>query len=84
MTTRITLDDNKLIEIDERKAEVEQLEADYLTGRGWVWSQVGTPSNYWLWQKELPDGRVIMLDTELAIMQQVGEELDAQEIPDDE
>lgn len=67
------------LDIDAAQAKVDQLSRDYLVENGWRWTSTGTPNGYWLWQKILDDGRTIMLDTELALLQTAAERLEAEE-----
>lgn len=54
---------NKVREAEENSADVA---ASYLRGRGWSYSS-DNPASTWLWQKALPDGRIIMVDRDTAV-----------------
>ena len=46
-------------------------DADYKTDkilyqRGWTHTS-NTPGSYWLWQKELPDGRTVLVNRNMAV-----------------
>lgn len=54
------------IDIDSARELVEHAINDYLRSKGWVHTSA-TPGSYWLWQRKLDDGRIMLVDRETAI-----------------
>jgi len=46
--------------------EVKDVERKYLTYRNWKYT-CATPGSYWLWSKELPNGKTALLQTSMAV-----------------
>lgn len=53
-------------EIERLEQQIENVRRKYLTARGWK-SVCNTPGAYWLWERILPDNRVLIVDTNLAM-----------------
>lgn len=52
--------------IQKLQQDKEQAERVYLQRFGWT-ETCKTPGAYWLWQKELDDGRVVLVGREQAV-----------------
>lgn len=61
MMPRITLDGLECMETD-----LEAARCNFLRQRGWKYT-CETPGCYWMWERMLPDGRTILVDTQTAI-----------------
>ena len=55
-----------LHEVEELRDEAERLENQFLRKRGWEYV-CDTPGSFWLWQKKLPDGRVMLVNKATAL-----------------
>lgn len=44
----------------------DQLEKEYLRSHGWGYT-CQTPGSFWLWQKQLSDGRILLVNQKTAI-----------------
>ncbi len=56
-------------EVEKAKDAAETLAGRYLRERGWVDSS-NTPGAFWLWGKQLADGRYVMVSREMAVTMQ--------------
>ena len=54
------------IDIDAAKEGIKRMEREYLREKGWKYT-CDVPGSFWLWEKSLPDGRIVLLGTSLAI-----------------
>ena len=54
------------IDIDAAREAIERMEREYLREKAWKYT-CDVPGSFWLWEKTLPDGRLVLLDTSLAI-----------------
>lgn len=56
----------RLRELDTYADGIGTKRDQFLRRQGWEYV-CNTPGSYWLWQKQLPDGRVALVDRETAI-----------------
>lgn len=54
------------MKVDQARDDLESTEDRYLRERGWRYSS-DNPACTWLWQKALPDGRIVMVDRGMAV-----------------
>jgi hypothetical protein len=55
--------------VTEALQEAEHAKHSYLRSHGWQYTS-NTPGCIWLWQKSTSDGRVLLVDTDLAVSMQ--------------
>jgi hypothetical protein len=56
-----------LSELREARLELEAETQNYLKAKGWEFTPI-FPSSFWLWQKTFNDGRIILVNYEMAII----------------
>lgn len=72
--------DAQMDKIREAHDEVDRVESDYLRRRGWKYTSSNLCS-IWLWEKQLPDGRLAIVNRDTALDFQ--ERIDENEIEND-
>lgn len=52
--------------LERAQDRLEQYEKEYLRQHGWHYT-CQTPGSFWMWQKQLADGRILLVDQSHAI-----------------
>lgn len=54
------------MKVHEAAEALQNEKHKYLRKRGWQYT-CDNPASTWLWQKPLPDGRIVVVDTDTAV-----------------
>ena len=54
------------MKVDQARDDFENTEAKYLRERGWRYTS-DNPACTWLWEKPLPDGRIVVVERSTAV-----------------
>lgn len=58
---------DKVREIEAAKNDIDIAIGDLLRERGWDYA-CNTPGSFWFWQKQMPDGRIVLASKETALL----------------